>query len=41
MLFFGAGQANIGAAELLVGALVEDGVAESVARSNVFSTAKV
>ena len=36
VLFFGAGQANIGAAELLVRALVEDGVDESVARSNVF-----
>ena len=36
VLFFGAGQANIGAAELLVRALVEDGVDEAVARSNVF-----
>ena len=36
VLFFGAGQANIGAAELLVKALVEDGVDETIARSNVF-----
>ena len=36
VLFFGAGQANIGAAELLVKALVEDGVDEPIARSNVF-----
>ena len=36
VLFFGAGQANIGAAELLVRALTEEGVDESLARSNVF-----
>jgi len=36
VLFFGAGQANIGAAELLVAALVEEGVDEVAARKNIW-----
>lgn len=36
VLFFGAGQANIGAAELLVSALADQGVAPENARQNVW-----
>ena len=36
VLFFGAGQANLGAAELLVRAATEEGASESEARGNVW-----
>ena len=36
MLFFGAGQANLGAAELLVSALADQGVLPETARNSVW-----
>ena len=36
VLFFGAGQANLGAAELLVSALADQGVSPETARNNVW-----
>ena len=36
MLFYGAGQANIGAAQLLIMALIQEGLAEEEARSRIW-----